>query len=94
MERKVIFRCKIGSHLYGLNRPDSDLDYFEVFIPTSEDLLGLQKCEIVNNSTKSSAEDRRNTEDDVDDVSYSLPRFMNLVLANNPNIVEVLFATP
>ena len=92
-EQRIIFKCRVGSHLYGLNRPDSDIDYFSVFMPTAEDLLGLQKCEIVNNSTKSSKEDRRNNEDDIDDVSYSLPKYMSLVLANNPNIVETLFAT-
>lgn len=94
MERRIIFKCKVGSHLYGLNRPDSDIDYFSVFIPTSKDLLGLNKVEIVDNSTKSSSESRRNTEDDIDDKSYSLPRYLHLLLQNNPNIVETLFATP
>lgn len=92
MERKTIYRLKVGSHLYGLNRPDSDIDYMSVFIPTSEDLLGLNPVNEVDNSTKSSSSDRRNTAGDVDDKSYSLHKFMHLLLGNNPNIVEVLFA--
>jgi uncharacterized protein len=92
--RKIIFRCKVGSHLYGLNRPESDIDYFTVFMPEPEDILGMQKMEIVDNSTKNSAEERRNTSEDTDDVAYSLPKFLALVVDNNPNIVEVLFAKP
>ena len=90
--RKTIFRCKVGSSLYGLERPDSDIDYYSVFIPSSEDLLGLQKVEQINNSTKSSSSDRRNNKDDVDDVSYALPKYLHLLLQNNPNIIETIFA--
>jgi uncharacterized protein len=91
---REIFRVKIGSHLYGLNRPDSDLDYMGVFIPRSDYLLGLKRIEEVDNSTKNSAAERRNTAEDVDDKSYTLPKYLHLALQNNPNIVEVLFATP
>lgn len=93
MERKLIFRCRVGSHLYGLQRPESDVDYMSVFLPTSKDLLGLTPVHEVDNSTKSSKEDRRNTADDIDDKMYAFPKFMHLLLQNNPNIVEVLFAT-
>lgn len=93
MERKTLYKLRVGSHLYGLNRPDSDEDYMGVFMPTSDDLLGLKKVEEVDNSTKDSSSNRRNTNEDVDDKSYSLHKFMHLLLQNNPNIVEVLFAT-
>jgi hypothetical protein len=69
----------------------SDKDFSTVFIPTNYDLLSLQKVEYVNDSTKSSAEDRRNTEEDIDDQQYSLSRFLNLVLHGNPNLTEILF---
>lgn len=94
MKRKIIFRTRTGSNLYGLSTAESDTDYVSVFIPTSEDLLGLKKCEQIDNSTKSSSCDRRNTKEDTDDVMYSLPKFLHLALQNNPNIVELLFATP
>jgi len=92
-ERKIIYRIRVGSQLYGLSTPESDEDFLSVFLPSDEDLLGLNKVDMINNSTKSSSEDRRNTKDDIDDVSYSLPKFMHLLLGNNPNIVETLFAT-
>lgn len=94
MERKLLYKTRVGSHLYGLNRPESDEDYMGIFMPTVDDLLGLKKVEEVDNSTKSSSSERRNTAGDVDDKSYSLHKFMHLLLQNNPNIVEVLFATP
>jgi predicted nucleotidyltransferase len=91
---RLIFKCRIGSHLYGLNRPESDEDFLGVFIPKSEYLLGLKKIEEIDNSTKSSAAEHRNTADDIDDKNYTLSKYLHLALQNNPNIVEVLFATP
>ena len=91
MDRKTIYRFKNGSHMYGLNTPSSDIDYMEVFLPTPEDVLGLKQVEVVDKSTKSSAEDRRNDADDVDDQRYTLQRYLQLLLANNPNILETLF---
>lgn len=92
MDRKTLYKVRVGSHLYGLNRPESDEDYMGIFMPTADDLLGLKKVEEIDNSTKESSKTRRNTSDDVDDKSYSLHKFMHLLLQNNPNIVEVLFA--
>lgn len=92
INRKPLFKCQSGSHLYGLNTPESDIDYVSVFLPSAYDVLSLQKCEYINNSTKSSNEDRRNTKDDIDDVAYSLPRYLTLALGSNPNLIEILFA--
>jgi predicted nucleotidyltransferase len=93
INRKLLFKCQSGSHLYGLNTPESDIDYVSVFLPSAYDVLSLQKCEYINNSTKSSTEDRRNTKDDIDDVAYSLPRYLTLALGANPNLIEILFAS-
>lgn len=90
---KTIFRCKTGSHLYGLATEDSDLDYVGVFIPSASELLGLREIDEINDSSKSSSSSRRNTSNDIDDKSYSLPKFVKLLLGNNPNIIELLFAT-
>lgn len=89
--RKEIFRARVGSHLYGLTTPQSDEDFMSVFIPSSVDLLGLHPVKEINSSTKKSNDDRRNTKDDTDDIAKALPEFLKLVLANNPNIVELLF---
>lgn len=92
MERRILFKCESGSHLYGLFTPFSDRDYVSIFLPTSYDLLSLQKCEMIDNSTKNSSEERRNTCVDIDDISYSLSRYLHLVLHGNPNLTEIIFA--
>lgn len=92
--KKVIFRVKVGSHLYGLNTSESDEDFLSVFIPTEEYILGLKKAEEIDRGTKKSSAQYRNTKEDIDDKAYALPKFLKLLIQNNPNIVEVLFATP
>ncbi len=89
--RKTIYRFRSGSHMYGLNTPNSDVDFMEVFLPAPEDVLGLKQVEVVDASTKSSSEGRRNEAGDVDDARYTLQRYLDLLLANNPNILETLF---
>jgi hypothetical protein len=91
---RLIFKLRTGSHLYGLNHPESDEDFGGVFIPKSEYILGLKHVEEVDNSTKSSAAGTRNTSEDIDDKVYALPKYLHLALENNPNIVEFFFATP
>jgi len=89
---KIISRIRTGSHLYGLNTPKSDEDFVGVFIPTAESLLGLKKVEVVDQSTKKSSSTSRNTAEDIDEKYYALPKFLHLLLQNNPNIIELLFA--
>jgi len=90
----TIFKARVGSQLYGLATPDSDEDFCGVFMPSSEQLLGLQPINEVSQSTKDSGSDRRNNSDDVDDKQYSLQKFLHFALQNNPNIVELLFVNP
>jgi hypothetical protein len=89
---QTIYRVKSGSHLYGLSTPQSDVDYVSVFLPTPFELLSLEQVERVSSGTKSSGENRRNTKDDIDDVAYSLPRYLQLVLGGNPELTEILFS--
>ena len=93
-ERKLLFKVRTGSHLYGLSTPTSDLDYMSVIMPLPHDVLGLQPLEEIDNSTKKSNENRRNTAEDIDDKMFTLPRFLHLILNANPEKIEVLFAEP
>ncbi len=94
MEHKLLFRVKTGSQLYGLQTPTSDTDYNSVIMPLPRDVLGLQVLEEIDMSTKNSSENRRNTQDDIDDKLFTLPRFVHLVLHGNPEKTEMLFAEP
>jgi uncharacterized protein len=76
----VLLRCISGSKAYGTDTPQSDIDIKGVFILPEKDLFGLHYTEQVN--------DARN-----DIVFYEIKRFFQLLLKNNPNILELL-ATP
>jgi hypothetical protein len=44
-DRNKIFEIRVGSHLFGTSTPESDEDYFGVFMPGPELLYGFQRCE-------------------------------------------------
>lgn len=87
----MILKFRVGSHLYGTHTPESDADYLGVFIPTEEYVLGMKKCEQVELRTNPASSGRRNNQNDVDTVLYSLPKYLKLLADNNPNIIETLF---
>jgi len=91
VENCLLF-VRTGSVMYGTNIPGkSDNDFMGVFMPTESHLLGLNNVEQVEFSTKSSAVRAKNTKDDVDCTLYSLPKYVKLLLNNNPNTLESLF---
>jgi hypothetical protein len=92
MERKIIFKCQVGSHLYGTSRPESDLDFQGVFLPSLQDLLSLDNCpsEWTENIKLSSGP--RNTAGDVDCKYFSLQKFLRLAAQGQPGQLEMLFA--
>lgn len=72
-----LLRCISGSKAYGLDTPESDTDIKGVFILPKMAYYGLQYISQVNNSSN-------------DIVYYELQRFFDLLLKNNPNILELL----
>ncbi|WP_347068601.1 nucleotidyltransferase domain-containing protein [Flavobacterium sp. WV_118_3] len=76
----LLFECVSGSKAYGLDMPESDTDLKGVFYLPKEQFFGLQHVAQVQNETN-------------DEVYYELGRFVELLLKNNPNILELL-ATP
>ncbi|MBL7816234.1 MAG: nucleotidyltransferase domain-containing protein [Saprospiraceae bacterium] len=73
----ILFECISGSRAYGTHLPTSDTDIKGVFVMPEERLFGLGYVEQVN--------DARN-----DVVYYELRRFVELLMKNNPNILEML----
>jgi predicted nucleotidyltransferase len=78
LERATILKVLWGSHAFGTANPGSDVDIRGVCIPPKNYLLGLSAFE--------QAEDTEN-----DTVIYSLAKFMTLALANNPNMLDLLW---
>lgn len=79
---KLIFSCIAGSHLYGTNTENSDVDERGVFIPSKEYFLGFaHKVEQFENKTQ-------------DITYYDIRKFLALAIDSNPNIIELLFVPP
>jgi len=93
-DRTIILETRIGSHLYGTNRPDSDEDYQGIFIPSREDLLGVQNCSAEWSMNEKKSDTIQNQKGDVDRKFYSLKRFMHLAAEGQPGQLELFFATP
>lgn len=75
----VIYLVRSGSHAYGTNTPESDLDTRGVCIPPAPYLVGLSTFE------------QRVEESGNDSTIFTLHKFFNLALDCNPNIIELLF---
>lgn len=73
----IVFECISGSRSYGLDLPGSDTDLKGVFILPKADYYGLGYVEQVSNESN-------------DEVFYELGRFFELLVRNNPNILELL----
>lgn len=79
IERTTILKVVWGSRAFGTADPDSDTDIRGVCIPPRYFLLGLGDFE-------------QYEDDATDTVIYSLVKFTRLALANNPNILDILWA--
>jgi hypothetical protein len=76
----ILFECISGSKAFGLNTPSSDTDIKGVFYLPKNQFYGLNYIPQINNETN-------------DIVYYELGRYVDLLMKNNPNMLELL-ATP
>jgi hypothetical protein len=81
-EANLIYKVRCGSHAYGTNLPTSDEDFAGIFIPPIEYYFGLRAFDLLS---EQSEEDRS---------YYSLRKYATLAVANNPNVLELLFVDP
>lgn len=70
-----------GSHAYGLNTRTSDIDHRGVFIAPKKQFYGVNIPE-------------QATDDKNDTVYYELKRFFELLISQNPNIIELIGIPP
>jgi predicted nucleotidyltransferase len=75
----IIFEALTGSHAYGLNEANSDIDYKGVFVLPLDDLLSGDYISEIS--------------DETNDVTYfELGRFIELLNKSNPTAIELLFS--
>lgn len=72
--QKVVFEGLHGSHLYGLNTPESDLDMKGIYIPDPRDMLmgSVKKSYSITTGDDHS----KNSKDDIDIEMFSLYQFI------------------
>ena len=88
---RAIVRIKFGSHLYGTDTPQSDLDYKSVFVPDARDIL-LQRVKGSTSTKRPKAEGEKNFAGEIDEENYSLQRYLGLAAEGQTVALDVLFA--
>ena len=81
---------KFGSHLYGTDTENSDIDYKGVFLPSREEIL-LGKIPKCRSFTTGNSEDK-NSPGDVDEEIYSLHYFIKLACDGQTVAMDMLHA--
>src|SRR5579864_3605760 len=89
MDLIVEMRC--GSHLYGTETSDSDLDLKGVYLPDGRDIL-LRHVKATVTSNRAKAAGEKNTTADVDREVYSLQRYLQLLADGQTVALDMLFA--
>jgi len=85
---KTIVEMVHGSHLYGLNTEDSDMDYKGIYLPDGDSiLLGDYNGEI---RSSTGGEHQKNTKDDVDRVTFSLSKFLKRACDGETIAIDML----
>lgn len=79
-QKLLLFECLSGSKAYGLDMPQSDTDIKGIYYMPKEMFFGLKYIPQISNESN-------------DEVYYEIGRFIELLIKNNPNILEIL-ATP
>jgi hypothetical protein len=90
---ELIMVCYAGSHLYGLNTPESDIDIRGVCYSPASALLGLTGFEQWHpGSIEAIAWSKTQLGVESSDIQiFALNKFFSLCLQANPNILEMLF---
>ena len=90
--RKIIFETVVGSRLYGTNSPESDMDFMGIFLPSTEDVLGLENPPTEWSKDEKISTGARNIAGDVDRKYYSLKRYLSLLAEGQSIQLEMLFS--
>jgi predicted nucleotidyltransferase len=87
---QILVKAYAGSHLFGTNTPNSDLDYKGIYIPTKRDML-LNQVESSVTIKRDKGHGERNTKDDVDVEFYSFQKFMQMLHEGQTVALELLW---
>lgn len=83
-------KCLFGSHLYGLQTPNSDKDYKGIYLPEKDNLLLGNYAKHYSQSTGDGKS--KNTANDIDVEIFSLPYFIELACKGETVAIDMLHA--
>lgn len=81
--KDIIFMSFHGSHLYGLDRPESDIDIKAIYAPSKTDLLLGKATKTYNH---------KNDDLDIEIEIKSLPSFLHSAESCDTNCIDLLFS--
>jgi predicted nucleotidyltransferase len=92
-EEQLIVFMKFGSHLYGMDTPESDTDYKGIYLPTEKQILEGDIPKAASYKTKNTKEEGvRNGKDDIDLQIFSLHYFLKLAMKGETVALDMLHA--
>jgi hypothetical protein len=91
MDIERVVRIEFGSHLYGTNTPESDLDFKAVHLPAARDIL-LQRAQGSVSVKRPKGEGEKNIAGETDEESYSLQKYLSLLADGQTVAIDMLFA--
>jgi len=87
---RLLYLVRFGSHLYGTNGPNSDIDLKGIFLPSKESCV---LCEAPKHYTRTTGQrDSKNSTDDIDIQMWSLQYFLQLVKKGETNAIDLLYS--
>jgi hypothetical protein len=87
----LIVEMRFGSHLYGTDTPQSDIDLKAIYLPKAEDIL-LQRIKPTIAESKPKRPGEKNLPGDIDREIYSLNRYFELLVGGQTIALDMLFA--
>jgi hypothetical protein len=91
-EENRILEVRVGSHLFGTDNEDSDLDLVGVYMPWDDILFGVRSKNEVDLSVQVKDDTGRNLPESVDRKFHDIRKFFRLCIKGAPNILHVLMA--
>ncbi|MET0375917.1 MAG: nucleotidyltransferase domain-containing protein [Rhizorhabdus sp.] len=92
---RQLVRVRHGSHLYGTSTPSSDQDFKGVHLPSGEAIiLGRAENHIKHDVVSKAEGTNKNTAEAIDDESFSVQKFFEMLMKGDTVATEILFAPP
>lgn len=93
IKRKILFNTIFGSHIYGTNTPNSDMDYKGIYLSPIEDIIFGRKVDsIVTCSKVKKGLGIRNNKDDIDQELKELRKFIYDALDGQTYAIDMLYS--